>query len=68
MWDLRFGLLILSLLAVFLLPACTSGSAQRAAYETVQSIHQQNCLKDQAGECLKRESYDDYQRKRKELE
>ena len=48
---------------------CSTDTAKRTAYETLQNVHQQECLKNpSASDCEKRESYDDYQRKRKELE
>jgi len=62
--------IVLSLGAIFFLPGCSSDSAQRTAYEAVQGFGQQDCRKNPSAdaECSKRESYDDYQRKRKELE
>jgi uncharacterized protein YgiB involved in biofilm formation len=62
--------LVLSLAAIFFLPGCSSDSAQRTAYETLQNVGQQDCRKSPSAdaECPKRESFDDFQRKRKELE
>jgi len=48
---------------------CSTDTAKRTAYETLQNVHQQECLKNpSASNCEKRESYDDYQRRRKELD
>jgi len=47
---------------------CSSDSAKRTAYETMQNIRQRDCLKDMSSDCEKRESYEDYERKRKELD
>jgi outer membrane biogenesis lipoprotein LolB len=60
--------LVLSLVAIFFLPGCSSDLAQRTAFETLQNVDQQDCQKLPSVECPKRESYDDYQRERKELE
>ncbi len=57
-----------SVALLFLLPGSSSGSAQRTTYETLQNVGQQDCRKNPAADCPKRESYDDYQRQRKELE
>ncbi|MGA8862661.1 MAG: hypothetical protein WBM09_06710 [Gallionella sp.] len=42
--------------------------AQRTAYETMQNVREQECLKNPAMECGKRQSYDDYKRQRMALE
>jgi hypothetical protein len=47
---------------------CSSDTARRAAYETMQNVRQQECMKNPSLKCEKRESYDEYERKRKELE
>jgi len=60
--------LVLSLVAVFLLPGCSSDSAQRTGFEALQNVGQQDCQTLPSVECPKRESYDDYQRERKKLE
>jgi hypothetical protein len=62
--------LVPSLVAIFFLAGCSSDSAQRTAYETLQNVGQQDCRKNPSpdAECPKRESYYDFQRKRKELE
>jgi uncharacterized lipoprotein len=58
---------VLSLAFAALLAGCSSETAKRTAYETLQNIHEQDCLKDRKSpeDCGKRESYEDYERKRK---
>jgi len=58
----------LSLVAIFFLPGCSSDLAQRTAFETLQNVGQEDCRKLPSTERPKRDGYDDYQRKRKELE
>jgi hypothetical protein len=58
----------LCLVVMALVSGCSSETAKRTAYETLQNIHEQDCLKNPQTECEKRENYEDYQRKRKELE
>jgi hypothetical protein len=53
---------------VALIAGCGSDMAKRTAYETLQNIHEQECLKNPSLKCEKRESYEDYERKRKDLE
>ncbi|MGB9093287.1 MAG: hypothetical protein WCB93_04175 [Gallionella sp.] len=60
------GLLLLATIAI--LSGCSSEAAKRTAYETMQNVREQECLKNPAMDCGKRGSYDDYQRQRKELE
>jgi hypothetical protein len=57
-----------SLVIISLASGCTSETAKRTAYETLQNVHEQECLKDPAMDCGKRESYEDYERQRKSLE
>ena len=45
---------------------CSSESAKRLSFESLQGLREQECNKDFTGNCPPRESYDDYQRKRKE--
>lgn len=58
----------LCVVIVALTAGCSSESAKRTAYETLQNVRQQKCLKNLSSDCEKRESYEDYERKRKELE
>ena len=55
------------LAAIALASGCSSDTAKRTAYETMQNVRQQECMKNPSLSCEKRESYDDYERKRKEL-
>lgn len=45
---------------------CSSESAKRTSFETLQNVREQQCSKDLTNNCPPRESYEDYQRKRKE--
>ncbi|MFZ5524520.1 MAG: hypothetical protein ACOY9D_10645 [Pseudomonadota bacterium] len=58
----------LFLAIVVLIAGCSTDQAKRTAYETLQNVRQQECLKNPSLDCGKRESYEDYERKRKELE
>ena len=58
----------LCLAIVVLVSGCSSETAKRTTYETLQNVHQRECLKNPSAECEKREYYDDYERKRKELD
>ncbi|MGC2046988.1 MAG: hypothetical protein WA635_00030 [Gallionella sp.] len=58
----------LVLVVVVLTAGCSADTAKRTAYETLQNVHQQECLKNPSLNCEKRESYEDYERKRKDLE
>ena len=58
----------LCLAIIALTTGCSSDAAKRTAYETMQNVRQQECLKNPSLNCEKRGSYEDYERKRKELE
>jgi hypothetical protein len=62
--------LVLILETISLVTGCSSDLAQRTAYETLQNVGLEDCRKNPSpdAECPKRESYDDFQRRRKELE
>ena len=62
--------LVLCLVIVALTAGCSSEAAKRTAYETLQNVHEQDCLKNRKSpdDCGKRESYEDYERQRKALE
>jgi len=47
---------------------CSSDTAKRTAYETLQNVREQECLKSPAMDCGRRDSYEDYERQRKSLE
>ena len=57
---------VLAALSIAILQGCSRESAKRTAFETLQNIREQQCEQDLSGECPPRESYADYQRKRKE--
>jgi len=57
---------VLAALAITVLQGCSGESAKRTAFETLQNIREQQCEQDLSGRCPPRESYADYQRKRKE--
>lgn len=59
---------VLCLAIVVLASGCSSDMAKRTAYETMQNVHQQECLKNPAMECGKRQSYENYERQRNALE
>ena len=62
--SMRFSVLVLMLLAA----AGSSDAVQRSSYEAVQGVAQKDCRQYPAVECPRRDSYDDYQRQRKEIE
>jgi len=57
---------LVAALAIAALQGCSSESAKRTAFETLQNMREQQCERDLSGRCPPRESYADYQRKRKE--
>jgi hypothetical protein len=59
---------VLCLALVGVASGCSTDTAKRTAYETLQNVRQQECLKNRQTGCEKREYYDDYERKRKELD
>lgn len=59
---------VLCLAIVGLTAGCSSDTAKRTAYETLQNVREQECLKNPAMDCGKRDSYEDYERQRKSLE
>jgi len=48
-----------------LLQGCSGDTAKRLTYESVQIMQQQECSKDLTTPCPQRQSYDDYQIKKK---
>jgi len=50
---------VLCLAAIVLVSGCSSESAKRTAYETLQNVHEQECLKNPSADCRKRDSYED---------
>jgi hypothetical protein len=56
------------LAATALISGCSGETAKRTAYETLRNVHEQECLKNPAMDCGKRDSYEDYERQRKAME
>ena len=59
---------VLCLVGIALVSGCSSETAKRTAYETMQNVRQQECRKNLSTDCDKRDSYEDYERERKALE
>jgi hypothetical protein len=59
---------VLCLVIIAQTAGCSTDAAKRTAYETLQNVREQECLRNPSSDCGKRDSYEDYQRKRKELE
>ena len=55
--------------AILFMQGCSKEDFKRSAYETIQNIRKQKCrenLSSQGTDCMKGESYEEYQRKRGE--
>lgn len=52
---------------IVLITGCSVDSAKRTAYETLQNVRQQECMRNPGQDCGQRDSYDDYRSKRDEL-
>jgi hypothetical protein len=61
-------LVLLLTVIVFTITACSKEFWKRTGYKTLQNIQEQKCHKNPATECPEQESYDNYQRKRQEIE
>jgi hypothetical protein len=59
---------MLCLAIIELTAGCSADTAKRTAYETLQNVREQKCLKNLSSDCGKRETYEDYERKRKALD
>jgi curli biogenesis system outer membrane secretion channel CsgG len=57
---------VVAALAIAILQGFSSESAKRTAFETLQNMREQQCEQDLSSRCPPRESYAEYQRKRKE--
>lgn len=55
-------------ICVFLLTACNAEDFKRATYGSLEQLQHQQCYREMGSQCEKRESYQDYQDKRKELD
>ena len=64
--DTKYVHVIVVLGAAVLLAACSTESAQRTTFETLQNLRQQECAKNHDADCQKRENYDEYQRQRRQ--
>jgi len=58
--DNFVGVFCLAIIA--LTAGCSADTAKRTAYETMQNVREQECLKNPSMECGKRQSYEDYER------
>lgn len=56
------------LMSFLCLSSCSSDNVKRAAYGSLENIQRQQCYKEMGNNCEKRESYETYQDRRKELE
>ena len=65
---MKNNLRMLLMITIVCVSACSTDSAKRVAYETLQNIKEQECLRNNSSDCPKRESYDDYQRQRNALD
>ncbi len=65
--QMRNTLVLLLTVIVITIPACSKESLKRTGYKTLQNIQEQKCQRN-SSECPEQESYDNYQRKRQELE
>jgi len=64
--HLKSAMLVLSVLILADLTACSSESLKRNTYESLKSMDRQECLKDPARDCPQPESYNQYEKKREE--
>lgn len=61
-----FTTAILTAVIIVSIQSCSSETAKRMAFETLQNMRELQCARDLSGKCPARESYADYQRKRRE--
>lgn len=59
------GILFISILLIA--QGCSKETVKRAAYDSGQLVGQQQCRSEFSADCPEPDSYDEYQRKRKEL-
>jgi len=64
----HMSVVVLLLGTMLVLGGCSSESAKRTAFETLQNLGEQQCTQGLSGKCPPRESYADYQRKRDEAQ
>jgi hypothetical protein len=65
---MRKPVIVLLAACAYLNSGCGGDAGARTAYETVQNMRQQECLKNLSSDCDKRDSYDEYQRLRREMQ
>ncbi len=65
---MRNTIMLLLTVIVITIPACSKESLNRAVYDTLWNIQEQKCQRNPAMDCPERESYENYQRQRQELE
>jgi hypothetical protein len=63
-----FTITTLTAVIIVSIQGCSSETAKRMAFETLQNMREQECTRDLSGKCPARESYADYQRKRREAQ
>lgn len=56
------------LAVIIFVSGCSVDMVKRTAYETLQQVRQQACIKKLSQGCEQTVSYDDYERRRRELE
>ncbi len=66
--QMRTTIMLLLTVIVITISACSKGSLNRAVYDTLWNIQEQKCQRNPETECPERESYENYQRQRQELE
>jgi outer membrane biogenesis lipoprotein LolB len=62
----RYFHFTLGIASFALLTACSSDSLKRNAYQSVQTMQQQECLKQPNSDCPPAESYNQYQKQREQ--
>ncbi len=59
---------ILSFAIAVQISGCSADIAKRTAYETLQNVRDRECMRNPSVSCEKRETYDEYERKRREVD
>jgi len=60
--------IITGLFSLCMIDGCSSETVKRTTYETLQNIREQECMKNPSSDCSRRDTYDQYQKQRKEVE
>jgi len=66
--SMRNILVLFIMVIIFTIPACSKESLKRTGYKTLQNVQEHKCQKYPGAECPESESYEDYERQRRELE